>query len=586
MKRERLVLAAVWTLLLVALPGTGRAVDIDGDGVQDNSYPMVDLNNDGFDDSYLSASTEGIVDIDVLIVHDTNPLAYFGWYRANQMPPTGWDLFQRTIDWADGRSLPAATNVILFTFDGSLDPETSAELGGIAVYEYLTGAGYNVAEVHPQVDIETLVSSYYDSFDLAIYAWVFPRDATQIVNSGIPFVTFSAGETDELGIGSGETTMHMFRSQFYVHDNSQYPTQPYPVGPLTFESGLFTQATKVSGNGIVLVAGTPTSPIANAGADRLYCALAGEATVNLDGSGSSDLDSTPGTHDDIVLFEWFEDFALPSEQFLGSGEFLSTPLASGPHAITLRVTDTDGLTSTDDLLVTVQEDLGPPVLSLVLTPESLWPPNHRMVDVHADVTATDDCSEVTVVLDSITSSEPDDAPGGSDGHTSGDIVGAAVGTADFDFRLRAERDARGIGRQHLVTYRGTDDAGNEVTLQRMVAVAHNQGGVKEPLTLSVGQTPQGTLLSWGTVAGAMFYNVGRGDSLNLSDAGDHYDLGLLTCIASASAAADTIGSEDLDLPALGEAFFYLVEYDDGSLSGLGTVSAGKPRTSMNPAFCF
>ena len=321
-------------------------------------------------------------------------------------------------------------------------------------------------------------------------------------------------------------------------------------------------------------------PTADGGADILIeCALAGGVTVNLDGSGSSDPDSTPGTNDDIVLFEWFEDFGLPSEQFLGSGEFLSIPLALGSHAVTLRVTDSGGLVGTDDLIVTVQEgeDLEPPVLSLVLTPESLWPPNHRMVDVHADVTVTDNCTAVTLVLDSITSSEPDDAPGGSDGLTVDDIQDAVTGTADFDFRLRAERDGHGVGRQYLVTYRATDDAGNEATIQGLVEVPHDQGGVEEPLMLLVEETAEGTLEMWDAVPGTLFYSVGRGEVLNLSDVGAHYDLGPLTCVITGSAAPNTIGAEDLDIPALGGIFFYLAAYDDGHHSGFGTESAAKER---------
>ncbi len=38
-----------------------------------------------------------------------------------------------------------------------------------------------------------------------------------------------------------------------------------------------------------------------------------------------------------------------------------------------------------------------------------------------------------------------------------------------------------------------------------------------------------------------------------------------------------MGSEDTELPSHGEAFFYLVEYNDGLASGYGTESAAKER---------
>jgi photosystem II stability/assembly factor-like uncharacterized protein len=101
-------------------------------------------------------------------------------------------------------------------------------------------------------------------------------------------------------------------------------------------------------------------PAADAGADTVeQCSGPDGATVVLDGTGSTDPDSTPGTSDDIVLFEWFEDYGLPSEMFLGSGAIVSVVLPVGDHDLTLRVTDTLGLTSVDGLLVSVVDTAGP-----------------------------------------------------------------------------------------------------------------------------------------------------------------------------------------------------------------------------------
>lgn len=57
-----------------------------------------------------------------------------------------------------------------------------------------------------------------------------------------------------------------------------------------------------------------------------------------------------------------------------------------------------------------------------------------------------------VVLGPITSNESDDADGGGDGKTLHDTQDADAGSADFDFKLRAERDAAGQGRLYEVTY--------------------------------------------------------------------------------------------------------------------------------------
>jgi len=84
--------------------------------------------------------------------------------------------------------------------------------------------------------------------------------------------------------------------------------------------------------------------------------------VVLDGSESHDPDSTPGTNDDILLFEWFENFALPSQIPLGSGSRLAVTLGLGRHAITLRVTDSQGVGDIAQATVTVV-DTTPPVLN-------------------------------------------------------------------------------------------------------------------------------------------------------------------------------------------------------------------------------
>ena len=115
-------------------------------------------------------------------------------------------------------------------------------------------------------------------------------------------------------------------------------------------------------------------------------------------------------------------------------------------------------------------DTKAPSLALVLSRTLLWPPTHRLVRIHASATAKDACGATDIVLQSILSDEPDDAPGSADGNTLGDIQDATFGTADYDFQLRAERSERSDGRVYTVVYRATDAAGNATTRARTVAV--------------------------------------------------------------------------------------------------------------------
>ena len=112
-------------------------------------------------------------------------------------------------------------------------------------------------------------------------------------------------------------------------------------------------------------------------------------------------------------------------------------------------------------------DTAPPQLSVSVTPDRLWPPNHGYVTIRATVTATDDTDEApTLELVSVTSNEPDNAPGGDDGNTTNDVVKVD----DYTFNFRAERNEKGAGRTYTVTYRATDASGNSATQSAAVTV--------------------------------------------------------------------------------------------------------------------
>lgn len=114
----------------------------------------------------------------------------------------------------------------------------------------------------------------------------------------------------------------------------------------------------------------------------------------------------------------------------------------------------------DPLLAYFCTDATAPTLSAQASPDQLWPPNHKYVTVEAATLVSDDRDpSPTVELVSLTSNEPDDAPGDADGNTRNDIV-----IVDDDtFQLRAERSEDGTGRIYTITYQATDACGN-VTL--------------------------------------------------------------------------------------------------------------------------
>ena len=192
-----------------------------------------------------------------------------------------------------------------------------------------------------------------------------------------------------------------------------------------------------------------------------------EGRVTLDGSCSSDEDSTAGTNDDINDFDWYEvvDVCDPnSDIYLGSGEVIECNLGLGEHLIVLEVTDKAGAFDSNEVVITV-EDVTPPEFSLFVEPNVLWPPNHRMVRIDASWEVSDNCDEeVEVSLVGVTSSEQDDGRG--DGRTKNDIV---IGD-DGSIYLRAERTGSGAGRVYTITYEAVDDSGNATEASAEVLV--------------------------------------------------------------------------------------------------------------------
>jgi hypothetical protein len=223
-----------------------------------------------------------------------------------------------------------------------------------------------------------------------------------------------------------------------------------------------------SGERAVLIDMPPKAAIAFPA--TVECDRPGGVVVALDGSGSTDPDSSPGTQDDLASFEWFEGFGTPSERRLGSGSRLETILPLGSHALTLRVTDSAGETDRTEALVSVR-DTTPPILAVAAQPAALWPADHRLVPIGMTWSAADLCDpSVAIRLVSVTSSEPDDAIGTGDGATRGDIQGADLGTPDTRVLLRAERAGGGPGRTYELRYLAVDQSGNASSAVAVVTV--------------------------------------------------------------------------------------------------------------------
>ncbi len=203
--------------------------------------------------------------------------------------------------------------------------------------------------------------------------------------------------------------------------------------------------------------------------EPVECDRPGGALVVLDGSGSRDPDSSPGTQDDLAAFEWFEDLGLPAERPLGSGPSLAVTLPRGTHAIALRVIDTLGDSDTGTTEVTVH-DTTPPA-PICPAPSSTECSGSDGTHVSVLATAVDACSATVTIVNSRTS-------GGAD--------------ASDDYRLGTT----------TVTFTASDASGNMASCSVPVTVRDSAPPLLTlpPRITTDATSPAGTLVKYAATA--------------------------------------------------------------------------------------
>lgn len=154
---------------------------------------------------------------------------------------------------------------------------------------------------------------------------------------------------------------------------------------------------------------------------------------------------------------------------------------------TWKVTDDCGNKTEKVQIITVKDTTAPTISNISASPEYLWPPNHKMVQVTISYDVADNCSDqahITKQL-SIVSNEPINGLG--DGDTE-PIDYEVVGTDAHTVRLRAERAGNGDGRIYTIYITATDDCGNSKTDSAKVYVVHNITGPSSGKPFKIGST--------------------------------------------------------------------------------------------------
>lgn len=212
----------------------------------------------------LSGRAEGAA---LLVVDDDSMSAFFGFYGSALFADQPEKLWDDTVAWAAGGSDPDNTDVLLFTYDGTLTagPEN---VNAVGFYNLLISAGYNV-----QVDsrLDFAMRTDYTGFELVVFPNFGYTDAgapspDNCIAGGLPFITMEPGHTDDLNLGTGVTVFSGTVDQGLVVDNDHVVTDDYGLYDVIWMANLGapgyahdvpTDGITVDGNGRVLIGQVP-----------------------------------------------------------------------------------------------------------------------------------------------------------------------------------------------------------------------------------------------------------------------------------------------------------------------------------------
>lgn len=272
------------------------------------------------------------------------------------------------------------------------------------------------------------------------------------------------GTNDRLAVGTNAGVFVSRQSSFGTWFQLASGLPHAPVWDLDYDAADDVLVAGLLGRGawtLAAVTTLNTPPIANAGADQtVECTGPGGASVTLNGSASFDPDGDP------LTYTWTDEL----NNVIATGPAPTVSCSLGVHTFTLTVADGRGGTDSDTVVITVQDTTPPTIGAVNPSPNTLWPPNHRMRPVTVSVSVTDMCDPVlSCQIISVASNEPVNGLG--DGDTSPDWII----TGPLTVNLRAERSGTGTGRVYTITVQCTDDSGNSSTATGTVRVPHDRG---------------------------------------------------------------------------------------------------------------
>jgi hypothetical protein len=140
----------------------------------------------------------------------------------------------------------------------------------------------------------------------------------------------------------------------------------------------------------------------------------------------------------------------------------------GTNHVSVVATDSEGNSATCSTTVTVVDTIPPEIIEVTATPNWIWPPNHKMVNVWVQAQVTDACGPTQWKIISITCNQAVDALGSGNTSPDWEITGA------YTAKVRSERSGQYDMRIYTIAVQAEDQSGNLSKIKTVeVTVPHN-----------------------------------------------------------------------------------------------------------------
>jgi hypothetical protein len=175
-----------------------------------------------------------------------------------------------------------------------------------------------------------------------------------------------------------------------------------------------------------------------------------------------------------LSYQWQKNGADINGATLASYTTPATAAQDNGAEFRVVVSNSAGKATSNPATLTVSPPECSPTSRVSLSPDTLWSPNHKLVQITATLETSDGCdANPAVTLESITSNEPDNGLG--DGDEPNDIQAVGGGPIPFgtyvrSFLLRAERSGMRAGRVYTVNYMVRNASGNKSLASAQVSV--------------------------------------------------------------------------------------------------------------------